>query len=75
MVLSEYNMIGEGATCYPAFREKLTNPTDDIVSVTGKLTTSQGPGTAIKFALQLGEQLFGKEVRDKIEKEMLVDKK
>ena len=68
-------MIGEGATCYPAphFREKLTNPTDGIVAVTGDLTTSKGPGTAIKFALELGEQLFGKEIRDKIEKEMLVD--
>lgn len=67
-------MIGEGATCYPApvFRDKLSKPTDDAVSVTGNLTTSKGPGTAIKFALELGEQLFGKEVRDKIEKEMLV---
>lgn len=67
-------LLGDGATCYPAphFRAKLTNPTDDAVSVTGHLTTSKGPGTAIKFALELGEQLFGKEVRDKIEKEMLV---
>ena len=74
VVLADKGMIGEGATCYPApqFREKLVNPTDDIVSVTGQLTTSKGPGTAIKFALELGEQLFGKETRDKIEKEMLV---
>lgn len=74
VVLAEKGMVGEGATCYPApqFREKLTNPTDDIVSVTGQVTTSKGPGTAIMFALELGEQLFGKEIRDKIEKEMLV---
>jgi protein deglycase len=74
VVLADQGMVGEGATCYPApqFRSMLQNPTDEIVAVTGQLTTSKGPGTAIKFALELGEQLFGKEVRDKIEKEMLV---
>lgn len=70
----EGGFIQEGATCYPApqFREKLTNPTDDAVAVTGNLTTSMGPGTALLFALSLGEQLFGKEARDKIQNEMLV---
>ncbi len=74
VVLAEKGLVGEGATCYPApqFRAMLTNPSDDIVVVTGQVTTSKGPGTAVKFALELGEQLFGKEVRDKIEKEMLV---
>jgi hypothetical protein len=64
------------ATCYPApqFREKLVDPVDDVVAVTGGglITTSKGPGTALAFALELGEQLFGKEARDKIQKEMLV---
>ena len=74
VVLASQGLIEEGATCYPApqFREKLTNPKDDEVVVTGKLTTSKGPGTALKFALELGEQLFGKEARDKIQSEMLV---
>ena len=63
-----------GATCYPApqFREKLSNPVDDKVAVTGMVTTSQGPGTSLAFALELGEQLFGKETRDKIQHEMLL---
>lgn len=63
-----------GATCYPAppFREKLTDPTDDAVAVTGMVTTSQGPGTSLAFALELGEQLFGKEKRDEVQKEMLL---
>ena len=63
-----------GATCYPApqFREKLADPTDDKVAVTGAVTTSQGPGTSLAFALELGEQLFGKETRHKIQKEMLL---
>ena len=74
VVLASNGLIEDGATCYPAlaFREKLTNPSDDNVVVNGALTTSKGPGTAIEFALCLGEQLFGKEVRDKIQKEMLV---
>ena len=74
VVLAEKGMLGEGATCYPApqFRAKLNNPVDDAVSVTGQVTTSKGPGTALEFALSLGEQLFGKEVRDNIEKEMLL---
>ena len=74
VVLASKGLIEDGATCYPApsFREMLTNPSDDNVVVTGKLTTSKGPGTAIEFALSLGEQLFGKEIRDKIQKEMLV---
>jgi len=75
VALSPKGLLEEGATCYPApqFRELLTKPSDDEVVVTGKLTTSKGPGTALKFALELGEQLFGKETRDKIQKEMLVD--
>lgn len=74
VVLAEKGMLEEGSTCYPApqFLEKLTNPSDDAVVTKGSLTTSKGPGTALEFALSLGEQLFGKEVRDKIQKEMLL---
>lgn len=63
-----------GATCYPAppFRAKLIDPSNDPVAVTGMVTTSQGPGTSLAFALELGEQLFGKEKRDAIQKEMLL---
>jgi 4-methyl-5(b-hydroxyethyl)-thiazole monophosphate biosynthesis len=76
VVLASKNLIPDGAatTCYPApkFRAALSKAVDDEVVVTGNLTTSQGPGTAIKFALQLGEHLFGKEKRDAVAKEMLV---
>lgn len=75
VVLASNGLLEEdGATCYPApqFREKLINPIDDAVAVTGAVTTSQGPGTSLAFALELGEQLFGKETRDKIQKEMLL---
>ena len=73
VVLAPKGLVEEGATCYPApkFREALTNPSDSPVVVTGQLTTSKGPGTALQFGLQLGEQLFGKEKRDQIQKELL----
>ena len=74
VVLAAKGMVGDGVTCYPApgFREVLKNPSDERVVVTGQVTTSQGPGTAIEFALELGKQLFGEEVSDKIRKEMLI---
>lgn len=50
----------------------LPQAVDDRVVVTGTQITSQGPGTALEFALQLGQELFGKEKRDKIAKEMLM---
>lgn len=75
VVLASKNLIPDGAatTCYPApkFRAALSKAVDDDVVVTGNLTTSQGPGTAMKFALQLGENLFGKKKRDEIAEQLL----
>jgi protein deglycase len=67
--------VGASSTCYPApaHRAMLENVSEDAVVVANNLTTSQGPGTAIQFALQLGEHLYGKEKRDEIAKQMLVD--
>lgn len=76
VALAPHGLIPDGATttCYPApgFRDKLKNVSEDDVVVSGTLTTSQGPGTALLFALQLGEHLYGKEKRDEIAKQMLV---
>mmetsp|Transcript_26883 Transcript_26883/g.27351 ORF Transcript_26883/g.27351 Transcript_26883/m.27351 type:complete len:151 (-) Transcript_26883:535-987(-) len=65
----------KGATCYPIakFRKELSNPVDNDVAVIGNVTTSKGPGTSLAFALELGEQLYGKETRDKIQNEMLIE--
>jgi 4-methyl-5(b-hydroxyethyl)-thiazole monophosphate biosynthesis len=77
IALAAHGLIEEGAaaTCYPAphFQETIPNYSKERVVVTGNMITSQGPGTSIQFALTLGEQLFGKEKRDEIAKQMLVD--
>lgn len=47
------------ATCYPAFRSKLPKFVDHPVVVDGHFVTSQGPATAMVFALTLVELLAG----------------
>jgi 4-methyl-5(b-hydroxyethyl)-thiazole monophosphate biosynthesis len=76
VVLASNGLATEGATCYPApvFRDILTNPVDDDVVVKDNLTTSKGPGTSLKFALMLGEQIYGKEKADEIAAAMLVER-
>lgn len=76
VALASQNLLdGAEATCYPApkFRDVLPHAKDDKVVVHDNVITSQGPGTSLLFALQLGEALFGKEKRDQIAKEMLVE--
>jgi len=74
VVLASHNLIGKGATCYPAppFRDVLDDPVDDNVAVNDCLTTSQGPSMSLLFALSLGEQLYGKEKADEIAEAILV---
>ena len=77
VVLAPQGLLVESspATCYPApnFRENLKTVSDDKVVIADNVVTSQGPGTSLLFALSLGEKLFGKEKRDEIAKQMLVD--
>lgn len=46
---------GRRATCHPTARSEISSATllDDRVVTDGRLLTSQGPGTAIEFALAL----------------------
>ena len=73
VVLSSKGLVAEGATCYPApgLRDKMQAPIDEDIVVQGNVVTSKGPGTAIKFALKLGEILYGKEKAKSIGDEML----
>jgi 4-methyl-5(b-hydroxyethyl)-thiazole monophosphate biosynthesis len=76
VVLTTHNLVGAGATCYPAppFRSVMTDASDDKVVVQDNLVTSQGPGTSLLFALSLGEQLYGKEAADNIADALLVQR-
>ncbi|MBS7690795.1 DJ-1/PfpI family protein [Pseudomonas lalucatii] len=60
-------------TCYPSFSDRLSGCSfvDEPVVVDGNCITSQGPGTALAFALTLVEQLRGRGTRQQVAEAML----
>ncbi|MDX1587512.1 MAG: DJ-1/PfpI family protein [Oleiphilaceae bacterium] len=69
VVLAEHGLLeGLTATAHPAFRERLPDQSrvQEPVVVDSHCITSQGPGTALPFALTLLEQLGGRGLRDKV---------
>ena len=75
VVLQRHGLIGRRkATCYPSFAKQLDN-TDAITSrvvVDDKCITSQGPGTALEFAITLVELLYGKQKVQEVSGPMLI---
>lgn len=72
LVLAESGVLnGKQATCYPGTLNKETWPdirlSDAPVVIDGKVLTSQGPGTAMDFALTIIELLTDKPTRDQVE--------
>ena len=68
---------GRKATCYPAFRKRLTTTsrtTDSRVERDAHIITSQGPATALPFALQLVHSLGFGEKADELADAMLAHK-
>jgi 4-methyl-5(b-hydroxyethyl)-thiazole monophosphate biosynthesis len=67
-------LAGRPATCHPGFSDQLTNQSAiaEPVVVEGNLVTSQGPGTALAFALTLVELLYNKEKRRSVADPMIV---
>jgi len=66
---------GRPATSYPAFQDQLAGATvqaSDRVVVDGRVMTSQGPGTALAFALALVAQLVDPATADELAGAMLV---
>ena len=59
------------ATVYPGLEKELPNPTDKRVVVDGNVITSQGPATAMEFALKLVEILSGKDKAKEIKEQLL----
>jgi 4-methyl-5(b-hydroxyethyl)-thiazole monophosphate biosynthesis len=67
---------GKKATCYPGcepdFSSKIVYSKEGVV-VDGNIITSQGPGTALEFALVIAALLEGKEMADIVRGKMLVE--
>lgn len=67
---------GRSATCYPSVKDRMggTRLVEAPVVVDGLLTTSQGVGTALDFALALVEQLRGAEAADRLAHAMVAER-
>jgi len=68
---------GKKITSYPSVEPNLTEGSSyiykqDNVVIDGNVTTSRGPGTAFEFALNIVEQLVGKEKASEVAKAMLL---
>lgn len=63
------------ATCFPGLQNKLDPAylSKERVVVDGNCVTSQGPATAIEFALRLVERLFGPATAKEVGNAMLVE--
>ncbi len=73
LVLADHGLLeGKKATCYPAMKSHIKNYVDQPVVIEGSIITSQGPGTAIAFALTLVEILAGKVMLNEVKKGMLL---
>ncbi len=76
VVLKPYGLLkGKKATAHPCFAKQMNGITGirSRVVVDGNCITSQGPGTAMEFALALVEALLGKAERNKTAGPMLVE--
>lgn len=78
VVLEHHDLLdGAKATCYPAFLEQLKPEHSDgesrvVTDYPHKCITSQGPGTAIEFALAIIEATLGKDKAKAVGAPMLV---
>ena len=72
LVLAHHGILDDKkATCYPSFKGELKNYVDQKVVEDGNVITSQGPATAISFALALAKKLAGQKVADEVKNGML----
>jgi 4-methyl-5(b-hydroxyethyl)-thiazole monophosphate biosynthesis len=59
------------ATIYPGMEREIPKPRSGKVVVDGHVITSEGPGTAIEFALEIVKTLLGKEKANEVKKELV----
>jgi len=60
------------ATIYPGNEKLLSYPRGNRVVVDGNIITSQGPGTAMEFALKIVEKLLDHSVAERLKGELVV---
>ena len=60
------------ATAYPGLERKLPHPRGGRVVVDDNIVTSQGPGTAVEFALKIVEILAGVTKAERLRRELVV---
>lgn len=75
VALHAYGVLkGRRVTCYPGMSDRLSGSVfvDQPVVVDGNCITSQGPATALEFALTLVERLAGRSKRREVAADMLV---
>jgi len=76
VVLESHGLLeNRKATCHPNHVRSLHDPTaaGERVLVDGTVATSQGPGTAMAFALKLVELLFGREKMEAVAGPMVIN--
>ena len=74
MVLGHLNILqGKKATCYPGNEPDLigAQATGSDLEIDGKIITSNGAGSSLKFSLALVEKLFNKEKAKEIAEKMM----
>lgn len=72
VVLAYHGLIDDKkATCYPSVSDKLPNYSGESVVVDGNCITSQGPATAMEFAIALVENLYGKQKASEVSAALL----
>ncbi len=70
MILGKKGLLkGKKAVCFPGFEEELTDAviSDEYVCIDGKIITSKGMGSAVKFGLAIVGEFIGKDTADKLE--------
>ncbi len=71
-ILAKAGVLAEKrATIYPGMERELPRPRSEKVIVDGHVITSQGPGTAVDFALKILELAAGKDKAAKVKKEIV----
>ena len=74
VVLAPHGLLdGKKATCYPTCSDELPDQTQakQRVVVDGNCITSQGPGTALEFSIELIRQLSGDAAAQQVAEAML----